>query len=280
MSSSDLITNRIKGTGWVPDVPDHRDYLYGALTGPDVKLDELPPKVDLRDNVAMQFPILDQGNLGSCTANSIAATITYCQNKQANKLHFYPSRLFIYYDERNSEGTVSSDSGAMIRDGIKSVNAIGVCSEDTWPYDIQRFTIKPSPKAYCEALQHQALQYRRIPDNDLNLMKACLASGFPFVFGFAVYESFESLGVARTGVVPLPKIQESMLGGHAVLAVGYDDSKEQFIIRNSWGDKWGDKGYFYLPYQYLQDQNLSDDFWVITLMEEQDTANNNQENEL
>lgn len=258
-----------KGYGWIPDIPDHRDYQFKV--GAPVDLEKLPSKVDLREQnpIAMGFPVYDQGNLGSCTANAIGAAIRYCQIIQDGN-GFAPSRLFIYYNERWAEGTITSDSGAMIRDGVKSVNDLGACSEQTWPYTIPLFTKKPPEQAYKEGLTHQALLYRRIMDNDLEDMKACLASGFPFVFGFAVYESFESQQVAKTGQVPMPQIHEQMLGGHAVLCVGYDDSTQRFIVRNSWGDKWGDKGYFYMPYDYLKDNNLADDFWVITLMEEED----------
>lgn len=276
-SDSELISNRIKGTGWVPDIPDHRDYMY-RVTAPGVDIDQLPPKVDLRELQAMQFPILDQGQLGSCTANAISAAITFCKNKQDNgsrsnivtPIPFFPSRLFIYYNERYMERTINSDSGAMIRDGIKSVNELGACDEVIWPYIIPRFTKRPSSQSYKEALQHQALMYRRIDNTQLNNLKACLTEGFPFVFGFSVYSSFETKAVAQTGIVPMPQQNEQLLGGHAVLCVGYDDSKEQFIVRNSWGDKWGDKGYFYMPYAYLTDTNLSDDFWCITLVEEQE----------
>jgi len=226
-------------------------------------LGKLPPSVDLRS----QCPptVYDQGQLGSCTANAIGGAFEFGLLKQGLP-DFMPSRLFIYYNERVIEGTVGSDSGAMIRDGIKSVNKQGVCSEDDWKYDIERFTEKPPASCYQAALDKQALAYQRIPQT-LNQLRGCLAHGFPFVFGFTVYESFESSEVARTGEAPLPSAGESVLGGHAVLAVGYDDATGRFKIRNSWGPNWGDGGYFTLPYPYLTDRGLASDFWMISQVE-------------
>jgi C1A family cysteine protease len=149
----------------------------------------------------------------------------------------------------------------MLRDGIKTLKKQGVCSEKKWPYVISKFAMKPNPACYKEALNHQITSYHRILM--LDEMRTCLAEGFPFVFGFTVYESFESSEVARTGVVSIPQPSECSLGGHAVLAVGYDDGQKRFIVRNSWGTSWGQKGYFTMPYNYLADRNLSDDFWTI-----------------
>jgi C1A family cysteine protease len=155
----------------------------------------------------------------------------------------------------------------MLRDGIKSVARQGAPHERLWPYDIARFRVRPTSPAYRDGLSHQALLYRRIAQT-LDQLKGCLASGFPFVFGFAVYESFESKDVTRSGEVPLPGPREALLGGHAVLAVGYDDGRSTFLIRNSWGETWGERGYGTMPYVYLRDPHLSDDFWVITLVED------------
>ena len=175
---------------------------------------------------------------------------------------FTPSRLFIYYNERAMEGTVSSDAGGQIRDGVKSVNKQGAPPETDWPYDITKFAEKPPKKAYDDAVQHVAVLYQRLTPI-LGQLKGCLASGFPFVFGFVVYESFESQQVAQTGEAQLPQAGEQQLGGHAVLAVGYDESQQRFLVRNSWGPGWGMGGYFTLPYPYLLQQTLSSDFWTI-----------------
>jgi C1A family cysteine protease len=173
-----------------------------------------------------------------------------------------PSRLFIYYNERVIEHTVDQDAGAMIRDGIKSVSKDGAPHETLWPYVITKFKDKPSAAAYKDAKKHTAVLYERLTQS-LDQLKACLAAGYPFVFGFSVYESFESDAVAKTGKVPMPKPKEKQLGGHAVLAVGYDDALKRFIVRNSWGTAWGLKGYFTMPYDYATDGNLADDFWTI-----------------
>jgi C1A family cysteine protease len=242
------------GYGWVPDLPDQRDILYSAVRPvPSV----LPPSVDLRTFCS---PVEDQGSLGSCTANALVGALEFLEKK--NQVPFKDmSRLFVYYNERVIEHTVKSDSGAMLRDGIKTLKHQGVCTEKKWPYIISKFTVKPTPACYQEALKHQITSYQRIVT--LDQMRACLAEGFPFVFGFAVYESFESQEVAKTGIAPMPGPAERSLGGHAVLAVGYNDAEQRILVRNSWGTGWGQQGYFTLPYGYLTDRNLSDDFWTI-----------------
>ncbi len=251
---------RIQWYGWLPDVPDHRDQRYAA---PVRVLRALPRAIDLRPQCP---PVYDQGNLGSCTANAIGAALEFDQLRQGKRA-FTPSRLFIYYNERVMENTVGEDAGAMIRDGVKSVARLGAPPESPdWPYVLARFRTKPPAKAYRQALRYQALLYRRVA-RQLDQLKGCLAAGFPFVFGISVYESFESASVARTGKVPMPKASEQNLGGHAILAVGYDDVARRFLVRNSWGDDWGQRGYCTIPYAYLLDENLADDFWTITLVE-------------
>jgi len=258
-----MANRRIKRFGWTPDLPDHRDYVYAA---PVTALKALPPSVDLRP----QCPkvVYDQGQLGSCTANAIAAAIEFDMLRQKITA-FTPSRLFIYFNERALEGTISQDSGAQIRDGVKCVNKLGAPPETMWPYndsDPGPFQEKPSPAAYKEAEKHQLTCYKRVP-RTLTQFKGCLASGFPFVLGFTVYESFESPTVAKSGDAPMPNPTEEVLGGHAVLAVGYDDDRQRFMCRNSWGKGWGKDGYFTLPYAYLLEHDLSDDFWTLRMVE-------------
>ena len=245
--------------GWVPDLPDHRDYV---LTAPPAALRALPPLVDMRSACP---PVYDQGQLGSCTANAIAGALEFDQIKQQSADVFAASRLFIYYNERMIEGTVNDDAGAMIRDGIKSVSKQGAPHEALWPYVVSRFRTKPSAAAFADAAKHPAVLYQRVVQ-DLDQMRSCLAGGFPFVFGFSVYESFESAAVAKSGRVPMPKPKEQLVGGHAVVAVGYDAQARSFIARNSWGAAWGMHGYFTIPFDYLLDSNLADDFWTITLV--------------
>ena len=249
---------KIARYGWIPDLPDHRDHLYAA---PPPRLQALPASVDMRPQCP---PVYDQGQLGSCTANSIGGAIEFDQMKE-QQTAFVPSRLFIYYNERDIEGTVSSDSGAQIRDGIKTVAQLGVCPETEWPYDITQFAVKPAQQCYTDAAQHKVASYQRVIQ-DLNQFKGCLADGYPFVFGFSVYESFESQAVATSGHAPMPAPSEQQLGGHAVCCVGYDDSNQWFIVRNSWGSTWGLQGYFTLPYAYLIQRGLASDFWTIRLV--------------
>jgi C1A family cysteine protease len=255
-----LRKTKIQRYGWIPDLPDRRDRVFAA---PAATLGALPPRADLRP---LCPSIYDQGALGSCTAQAIAAALQCDQAKQAQQDHFTPSRLFIYYNERAIEGTVDEDAGAMLRDGIKSVAKQGAPHETLWPYRIAKFRTKPPATAYRDGERHQALLYQRVP-RLLDQMKGCLAGGFPFVFGFSVYESFESRAVAASGDVPMPRPREALLGGHAVVAVGYDDPSQRFVIRNSWGAAWGQAGYCTMPYEYLLDGGLSDDFWTVHLIE-------------
>jgi C1A family cysteine protease len=244
-----------KRFGWVPDLPDHRDWL--ALPTPGRMI--LPTRVDIRNSL---IPIYDQGQLGSCTANAIGRCIEAEQIKQQLK-QFTPSRLFIYYNERVIENTVDSDSGAMIRDGIKSVARQGAPPETDWPYDIAKFTDKPSAQAYADARLDRAINYYRLHQT-LRYLKGNLAVGYRFAFGFTVYTSFMDIG--SDGLMPMPGAHDQVEGGHATVVEGYDDATRRFTVANSWGGDWGDKGYFYMPYEYITDTNLCDDFWTINLL--------------
>lgn len=247
--------------GWIPDLPDHRDHLYAAA--PAI-LAQLPASEDLRAGCP---PVYDQGNLSSCTANAIAGAIEFDQAKQGVKL-FTPSRLFIYYNERKLEGDAASDCGAAIRDGVKAIARQGVCPESEWPYDPVKFADKPPAQCYTDAAGCKAVSYQRLQSNNLSQLKSCLASGYPFVFGFTVYDAFESGAVAKTGILNLPGPGEQPQGGHAVMAVGYDDAAGRFTVRNSWGPDWGMEGYFTMPYEYVANPNLADDSWVIRIVKE------------
>ena len=171
-----------------------------------------------------------------------------------------PSRLFIYYNERLLEGTTDSDAGAEIRDGIKSVASEGVPPETVWPFDPNNLLVKPSDQAYNEARKQIIKQYSRVPVALHNIQNV-LTHKVPIVFGCTLYDSFESNAVASNGMVPMPSANENQVGGHCMLMVGY--TKTHFIIRNSWGAGWGDQGYCYMPFDYLTNPNLADDFWAI-----------------
>jgi C1A family cysteine protease len=243
-----------RGFGWLPDLPDQRDKLYAAIARPPAAL---PPSVDLRKTFS---PVEDQGTIGSCTANAIVGALEYLENKDKLPLADL-SRLFVYYNERVMEHTVNSDNGAFIRDGIKTTVKQGVCTELKWPYVKSKLYTKPTAACYKEASDHQVTSYHRI--STFNEMRQCLAEGYPFVFGFTVYTAFMSSEVAKSGVLNMPQPGEKVEGGHAVVGVGYDDAQKRFLVRNSWGSGWGMKGYYTMPYDYLSDRNLSDDFWTI-----------------
>lgn len=252
---------KIQRYGWLPDLPDPRDLVF-ALAAP-VSAQALPLAVDLE---RLFPPCYDQAQVGSCTANALAAMVQFEQRRQ-KLTDFMPSRLFIYYNERVIEGTVASDSGAMLRDGIKSIASQGVCREELWPYDPSKFTHKPAPFCYTRATLHKALKYQAIRQ-DLGTLHAVLASGQPFVFGFTAFEEFEGDAIAQTGVMSMPSASSKPIGGHAVVCVGYDAAQRTFKVRNSWGADFGDHGHFYMPEAYMLDPNLADDFWVITLLGE------------
>jgi C1A family cysteine protease len=252
-----MASTRTRRYGWVPDLPDRRDHMYTLRNLGQ----QLPARVDLHGQCP---PVYDQGNLGSCTANALAGALDF-ERKRQEMPFMNPSRLFIYYNERVIEDTVTQDSGATLRDGMKAVATQGACGETLWPYVVSRFATKPTAACYTDGAQHTALQYSRMPQ-DVTHLKTCLASGFPFVFGFTVYDSFESDAVAQTGKVPMPAPDEQVLGGHAVLAVGYSDASQRFLARNSWGPDWGIDGYFTIPYAYVTDPNLADDLWTIRLV--------------
>ena len=241
--------------GCVPDVKDPiRDLPY-KMSGK-----VLPPMSDLRPKMP---PVYAQLALGSCVSNGVGAAIEYNFHIM-NHPDFMPSRLFIYFNGRVVEHTVKSDSGLQIRDGIKVVAKYGVCPESMWGYDIKKFTSKPLDMCYAAAAKDVVTRYKRL--TSLTQYKDAIASGYPVIFGFSVYESFESDAVAKTGIVPMPKPGEQLMGGHCVLAVGYNDHTQRVIVRNSWGNSCGIKGYCEMPYEYFN-SDLVSDCWTIFYVE-------------
>ena len=257
MTSSLQLTRRTYG--WKPDLPDHRDFRY-AVPANAARVENL----DLRPH---QPPVFDQLNVGACTGNGIASELEAQQIKQGLLLTVL-SRLMVYFDERAMEGTVSQDAGASIRDGIKSVATQGACPETMWPYDPAKFADKPPAECYAAALKFKALKYLRVGQSEQGI-KAALAASRGIVIGISVYDSFESDEVANTGIVPMPGPDESLLGGHCVRLVGFTDHglpdipAQHFIGMNSWGDGWGLKGFFAIPYEYVLHPELCSDLWVI-----------------
>lgn len=226
----------------------------------------LPSSFDLRKTTTCVPPILDQGQLGTCAANEISNALRYCVGKvEGMSSEWQPSRLFIYYFTRLSEGSpVDKDTGISIKGGMDAINKYGACNETTWPYDISQYTIKPSDNAVSEAQSHiPGFVYLSVPQNLVHLKQA-LVSGFPVVIGIQVYESFESEDVAKSGVVPMPDTQtEKNLGGHCVCIYSYDDASQRFTLSNSWSSTWGNQGFFTLPYDFVLNPDLASDFWTV-----------------
>lgn len=228
---------------------------FGFNTG--VKVANLPASVDLRTTGKVS-PIYDQGSLGSCTAfamgKGLRETVTNLNGGEAKSL----SALYLYYKERERMGTVDEDSGSLMIDGMEVLKANGNCLDATMPYDISKFREKPSAAAEAEAEAAKIDGFTLL--NGLDQLKEQLAKGNPAVFGYMVYKSFMSPIVATTGKMPMPKPNEQLLGGHAILVVGYDDAQQVLIIKNSWGKGWGDKGYFYMPYAYVTPDKVDEIF--------------------
>lgn len=236
---------------WQPDKLDARDYKYQLTSIPNLN------SVDLRPYCSA---IEHQGSLGSCTGQAIAGAIELLNKRNGKATDV--SRLFIYYYERLLLGTVNYDSGAYIRDGIKATNHYGASLESYWPYDIRKYKKEPILEAKNDALNRKVTRYERVTNFD-GCINA-LSNGYPVIIGFRVYSSFMTTKVAKTGNMPYPNTKrEPLLGGHAVLLVGYNKNKRVFIARNSWGTTWGDGGYFYMPYDVIKNANMSSDFWII-----------------
>jgi C1A family cysteine protease len=244
--------------GWKPSLPSLYDRKFKlperGIILPRYKLliDECPP-------------IWNQGGIGSCTGHGAGRNFAHSRRKQGLP-DFNPSRLFIYFGGRSIEGTVKEDAGSSVRDVIKGIVKWGVPPEELWPYDIKKFAYEPPPEAYVEAEKHQGVKYEAL-SQDLYALKTCLALGFTFTFGFAVYSNFEDDVVSKTGLMSMPAGNEA--GGHCVCAVGYN-SHNYICCANSWGDDWGDPdspGHFWMPPEYILHPQLASDFWVIQSVE-------------
>ena len=240
--------------GWKNSNPDFRDFKCAI---------KRKTKIQSSDLRSLMPPVYDQGQTSSCTGNAAGAAFEYDLIKQKFK-PFIPSRLFIYYNERVIENTVDQpDAGASIRDSVKALQTYGVPTEDLWKFDLEKIVTKPTDDVYKAALKNKITSYAAVPKTDLNSLAPILTAGHPIIFGATLYDSFESEAVAKTGLVPMPGTKEGQVGGHAILIVGVDLDKKVFIVRNSWGEGWGDKGYCYMPIDYITNPDLCDDFWVI-----------------
>lgn len=235
------------------DLPDPRDQVFMRVAGVN-----LPEIFELTEFLP---PVLNQGSLGSCVSNQVSNALRYCLNKE-KQLIFQPSRLFIYYFGRLIQNSdLNQDTGLSIRTGIQSVAKYGACSEIIWPYIISQFQVRPSALAIEKANQTiPKFKYSSIPAS-IDLLKQAIVQGYPVVFGMNVYESFEWPATIQSGNVPFPKSNEKCLGGHCVAAYGYVDAIQSFVMMNSWGESYGIKGFFYLPYAYVM--TYAWDFWQV-----------------
>lgn len=266
--------------GWLPDQPDQRDYMLYDLPahlynprpqGPLAVSAALPPVIDLT-NRADWPEVYDQGYIGSCVAQCVAAAIEYEQIKRitangkfvgnseflSRKLLFRPSRLFTYYEARKLIGLEKADSGCYIRDAMKVAYNVGIPRETGWNYVEQKFALKPPKRQYNSAPFHKVTTYARVKNSQE--IRRAIAEDFPVTVGVAVYDSFF---YANNGDIPMPGKNEYNYGGHAILLVGYDDTTKRFKFRNSWGKEWGNEGHGTIPYQYLDNPYLASDFWTI-----------------
>ena len=250
------INNIKRNYGWKKSTPDKRDYKLKTVNP------EIYKSIPKSDDLSKFVPeIYDQGQFGSCTGNSLTMADRIARIKQGLPDKAL-SRLFVYANERIMEGTLNEDAGAQIRDGAKVLATMGIPDESAWPYTAENLLKKPSEEAYKEAVQDEVKTYLTV-DQTLEEMKLCINEGYPFVFGVTIFAPFEGEEVARTGIVPMPKDTDEIVGGHAITCVGYDDDKRMFKVLNSWSSNWGDNGYCYFPYDYLTNPKLCSDLWTI-----------------
>lgn len=240
---------------WKPDIADTRDLIYEQeLNGKNrvsfLKLLSLPRNVQLKGF----SPVEDQGEIGSCTGNAFAGALEFLEKKESQVFRDI-SRLFIYYNERAYIGEQAIDSGANIRDGIKSLVSYGAAGELIWPYDTDRFAVQPSNEAYADAASHKITKYMRITTH--NGILTCLANGYPVIFGMGWYDSYDN---EDTGVLPELKGNETLEGGHCMVLTGYDLITRRYSFRNSWGLAWGKQGYGTIPFSSFSEM---DDLWTV-----------------
>lgn len=232
-----------------------------------------PPVFNLLDvaRIPKEQEPYNQGDLGSCTSNVIAFLYVYNEIIKNNRSQFMPSRLFIYYNGRGFYGLTDVDSGLDIYTAFKAITRYGCTLEKFFPYRQSRFKFRPDRRNYILGRYCKCTSYSRI-NQDINSLKYALLTKHPIAFGFAVYESFEGDEIAETGIMEMPKENEKLMGYHCVCIVGWNDERQAFLCRNSWGPKWGcnsesttcpSKGYFYMPYEFIVDEEKCFDFFIL-----------------
>lgn len=252
--------------GWKRSLPK-RTLKFASLNPPPPP----PSSVDLSPECS---PIEDQGNLGSCVAHGVAGHLEFNELKDLrNKIPSVEefessfvtlSRLYVYANARLIDGTpLAQDDGTTVTSAITSIHTQGMCPESDWPYVESMVSVKPPESCYALGSDHRLTLDFKLDNTNLNELRECLASGYPFIFGITCYESMMTDEVAKTGAIPFPSYDEKSIGGHCMLCVGYDDATSLFKIRNSWGPSWGQSGYGSIDYKYLTDSDLADDFWTL-----------------
>ena len=213
--------------------------------------------VDLREWDSI---VESQSQLGSCASNALTNAYELSVIREYPKYFAHLSRLFIYYNTRAEYGDVLTDVGMFLRDGLKSLAKFGVCSEKLWPYDAEKFDDKPTEECYGDAEKRKILRYQRILS--IHSITRVLNSNKPVVFGIGIYESFMDLN-ERIPIVTFPSRREESLGGHAMCLVGYDLEKKLFLAKNSFGSDWGNKGYCWIPFDYIRQEAY--DIWTFDI---------------
>jgi C1A family cysteine protease len=279
-----------RGMGWIPDLPSVKDYTpateviaaqLGRVQGTAAAAAAgaaLPASVDLRKYMP---PVEDQGELGSCTAHAAVALVEYMERRATGR-HVDASRLFVYYTTRYLLGWVEDgDTGGYLRTAMGALAMFGAPPERYWPYTPARFNRKPDAECYALGQSFRAVKYFRLDENRvsgaalLDRIRKHLASGFPVMFGVTIYDEFMTPAAIEGPLlygVPYPRAGSREHGGHAIVACGYDDAQEALLIRNSWGEQWGDGGYALMDYRYVI-EGVADDFWCVTKQEWVETGN-------
>ncbi len=241
--------------GCIRSLEDKRD--FRILCG----ISRLPKSVDLR---SLCSPVENQRHLNSCTANACVGAMEMLEKKQ-NIKQLDLSRLYVYYNTRLLDNSINKDAGAYMGSAMKAIRQNGACLESMWPYDPSKVFNKPTQKCYSDGARRQSVEYARV--NQGYSVRTALAEGFPVVFGMMLTESFNHVA-GKTGIAPMPKKNAALLGGHAMLIVGYDINKKMYLVRNSWGKRWGKKGYCYIPFAMIDNPKMSWDFWVVRSIED------------